>query len=117
MYGDVRLSRGDGKRTKLNDAWEQALKGESLQQGFALATGNGRAEIEFEDGSTAYLAEDSLLLFTTLSASGDSIKSRVTLATGMATFSLQPATNETFFIVTPMETIEVSLPNTFFARA
>src|SRR5271165_3280146 len=116
VYGDVRLSRGDGKRTKLNGAWEQAFEGESLQQGFALATGNGRAEIEFEDGSTAYLAENSLLLFTTLSAAGDSIKSRITLATGMATFSLQPATNETFFIVTPMETIEVSLPNTFFAR-
>jgi len=54
VQGDVRLSRGDGKHTDLNRPWEQAQGGELLEQGFAVATGNGRAEIEFEDGSAAY---------------------------------------------------------------
>ena len=75
--GDVRLSRGDGKHTDLNKPWEQAQGGELLEHGFAVATGIGRAEIEFENGSTVYLAENSLLLFTELSAPGDRIVTRL----------------------------------------
>jgi hypothetical protein len=116
VQGDVRLSRGDGKHAKLSGAWELAQAGEPIEQGFALATGGGRVEIDFEDGSAVYLAENSVMLFTELSASGGSVKSRLTLPTGVATFSLQPAISETFFIVTPMDTIQISLPNTFFAR-
>src|SRR5258708_28790893 len=66
VQGDVRLSRGNRNQTDLNKHWEQAQDGTLLEEGFAVATGIGRAEIEFEDGSTASLAENSLLLFTQL---------------------------------------------------
>src|SRR5271166_3015353 len=108
VYGDVRLSRGDGKRTKLNGAWEQAFEGESLQQGFALATGNGRAEIEFENGSTAYLAENSVLLFEKLYAIDGVPTTKVRLITGTATFSVLPAPKEKFTVETTTD--ELTFP-------
>jgi len=116
VQGDVRLSRGDGKHTDLSKPWEQALGDELLERGFAVATGNGRAEIEFEDGSTAYLAENSLLLFTELSTRGDRVVTRMTLPTGTATFALQPAARESFFIQTATDKIEITSPDTYFAR-
>jgi hypothetical protein len=116
VQGDVRLSRGDGKHTDLNQPWEQAQGGELLEQGFALATGNGRAEIEFEDGSAAYLAENSLLLFGELSTTKKGVATRMTLPTGTATFALQPAAGETFYIETPTDNLTVASPDIFFAR-
>src|SRR5258708_1721000 len=114
--GDVRLSRRDGKPAGLKKPWEQGRGGELLEHGFAVATGIGRAEIEFENGSTVYLAENSLLLFTELSAPGDRIVTRMTLPTGTATFSLLPAASESFFIQTPTDKIEITSPDTCFAR-
>jgi hypothetical protein len=116
VQGDVRLSRGDGKRTDLNKPWEQAQGGELLERGFAVATGDGRAEIEFENGSTVYLAENSLLLFTELSAPRERIVTRMTLPTGTATFSLQPVAGESFFIETPTDKLTIASPDAFFAR-
>ncbi|HEY1423033.1 MAG TPA: hypothetical protein VGF20_06240 [Candidatus Acidoferrum sp.] len=116
VQGDVRLSPGDGKHADLKKPWEQVLGGERMQQGFALASGQGRAEIEFENGATVFLAENSLLLFQELSALGDRLVSRVTLATGTATFCVQLANNEKFFIDTPTEKLQLSAPEAFFAR-
>jgi hypothetical protein len=116
VQGDVRLSRGDGKHTDLNKPWELAQGGELLERGFAVATGNGRAEIEFENGSTAYLAENSLLLFTELSVPGNRIVTRMALPSGTATFSLQPTAHESFFIETPTDKLEITSPDRIFAR-
>lgn len=116
VQGDVRISTGKNHRPDLNQPWQQALGGEPIKQGYALATGNGRAEIEFENGSTVYLAENSLLLFRNLTAPGDRVISRMSLAAGTATFSLQPVTGESFFINTPTDRLELSSPETGFAR-
>lgn len=116
VQGDVRISTGKNRRPDLNQGWEQALAGESIQQGYALATGDGRAEIEFENGSTVYLAEDSLLLFRELSAPGDRIVSRMSLATGTATFALQSGNKEFFFIDTPTNHLALSPLETLFSR-
>lgn len=116
VQGDVLLSRGRDSRLDLKKTWEQAQGDELLEQGFALATGSGRAEIAFENGSMAFLAENSLLLFTELSAKNDRVVTRMTLASGTATFSLQPAVYESFFLKTPTDTFQVSAPKTFFAR-
>lgn len=114
--GDVRISNGKDHRPDLNTPWQEALGGELVVEGAALATGNGRAEVAFEDGSTVYLAENSLLLFKQLSAPGDRILSRVALATGTATFSLQLAAKESFAIDTPTVQLELSETEKFFAR-
>lgn len=116
VQGDVRISVGKDHRPDLNQPWEQALAGELMQQGYALATGDGRAEIEFENGSTVYLAEDSLLLFRELRASGDRIVSCLSLATGTATFLLQSTAGASYFIETPTDRLSVIDPESFFAR-
>jgi hypothetical protein len=63
VQGDVRLSAGDRKHPNLTQRWQQAESEIPIEQGFSVATGEGRAEIEFTDGGQAYLAKNSLLLF------------------------------------------------------
>lgn len=116
VQGDVRISNGKNHHPDLNTPWQEALGGELVVEGSALATGNGRAEVEFENGSTVYLAENSLLLFKELSAPGDRALSRMALATGTATFAMQPSIMESFFIDTPTVQLELSQTEKFFAR-
>jgi hypothetical protein len=116
VQGDVRLSRGDGKQPDLKKPWEVAQGGELIEQGFAVATGNGSAEFEFENGSTAYLAENSLLLFRELSSPGERTITGMALPTGTATLWLQPADGESFSIETPTDRVRFLGPQTIFLR-
>jgi hypothetical protein len=116
VQGDVRLSLGDGKHPNLTEQWQQAETGVLLEQGTSIATGDGRAAIEFETGGSVFLAENSLLLFEQLSQDGDRSIVRMSLVAGSATFSLQPVSNQSFFLDTPTNKIEISAPETFFAR-
>ncbi|MGB7285206.1 MAG: hypothetical protein WBE13_23310 [Candidatus Acidiferrum sp.] len=116
VQGDVRLSRGNGKHPDLKKPWEQAQRGEPLEQGFALATGNGSAEVDFENGSAAYLAENSLLLFSELSSPRGRDVSGLTLLTGTATFWLHPAGGESLLIETPTDRVLFRGPQTYFLR-
>src|SRR5580698_3873320 len=90
VQGDVRLSAGDGKHPNLTQQWQQAESEIPIEQGFSIATGEGRAEIEFADGGQAYLAENSLLLFKQLSEQGDKLIVCMSLVTGTATLALAP---------------------------
>jgi len=63
-----------------------------------------------------YLAENSLLLFSELSTPRERVITRVTLATGTATFSLRPVGEEDFFIQTPTDTLRISPPDTISSR-
>jgi hypothetical protein len=116
VQGDVRLSFGDGKHPNLTEQWQQAETGVLLEQGASIATGDGRATIEFESGGSVYLAENSLLLFKQLSQDGDRSIARMSLVTGSATFSLKPVNNQSFFLETPTDKIEITAPDTYFAR-
>jgi hypothetical protein len=100
----------------LNQPWEEAEIGQPIEQGFALATQKGTAEIEFEDGSTIFLAENSLLLFPNLSSSDKRTTTHVTLPTGTAAFWLQLGENETFSIETPTDGIHFSDSHNYFLR-
>jgi len=116
VWGDVRLSRGDGKHPDLNQSWEEAQSGQLLEQGFAVATGSGRAEIELENGSTVFLAENSLLLLRKLSFPGERVVTDMTLPTGSASFWLQMAEGESFLLETPTDKMHFSGPHIFFLR-
>src|SRR5439155_5183022 len=116
VQGDVRLSRGNHNRPDLKQPWEEALSGESISQGFAISTGDGRASIDFEDGSTIYLAENSALLFNDLSVNDLGPASAVSLLAGSATFQLTPRVGNPFFISTPADRLFVNPPEDFFAR-
>jgi hypothetical protein len=66
VEGDVRIQRGAPTGKPGGAVWEKAVANLPVETGFSLATGNGRAEIEFENASTIYLGENSVLTFNDL---------------------------------------------------
>ena len=68
--GDVRFTRDTGGKDPLTDAnvqWETAPLNLPIRQGYTIATGNGRAEVEFENGALAFLSNNTTLEFYDLS--------------------------------------------------
>jgi hypothetical protein len=63
VEGDVRIQRGQPNGKTSSAVWEKAVTNLPLETGFSLVTGSGRAEIEFENASTLYLGENSVLTF------------------------------------------------------
>ena len=111
VQGDVRFSRGDRKGPDLSKPWEQAVANLPILENYSIATGDGRAEIEFEYGSTLYLAENSVLLFGSLSVKDGIPYTEMELATGTATVSFHPISTEVFNLITPTEVLPLSLPS------
>ncbi len=110
--GDVRVSRG-----KHGATWEAAETGLPLQTGFNLVTGTGRVEIEFEDASTLYLADNSALAFNDLRTTGGIPHTEVALLAGTATLHVHATiAGELFFFDTPVRRIVVTYPNHYFER-
>jgi hypothetical protein len=71
---------------------DQATANVPLFEGMQVATGDdGRAEIQFEDGSVARLSPDSVLTLTVLSGQGANGDAEMTLSGGLAYFELQGA--------------------------
>jgi len=116
VQGDVRFNPGSNKKPDLRKPWQQATVNLPIQQGFALATGKGRAEIEFEDGSVAYLAGHSVMLFQLLTSSGGVPATQLELLSGTATFSIQTIVTERFGIDTPTDRLEVDYPASAYIR-
>jgi hypothetical protein len=104
MEGDVRMARGS------KDAdWEQARADLPLESGFTLSTGNGRAEIELENASTLYLAENSVLAFNELETIVGKPVTKVALLAGTATLHVLPfVSGEQFDLRTPSDHIVVA---------
>jgi hypothetical protein len=101
VQGDVRLAR-DVKGDPLTDSsvtWETAELNLPIRQGYVLATDKGRAEVEFENGAMAFLAEDSVLQFYDLSLEDGAKSTRLVLRQGTASFYVNPA-NADYFSVT-----------------
>ncbi len=110
VQGDVRLSPGDGKTPDLTKPWQRAEVNVPVLKGYGIATGNGRAEVEFEYGSEIYLAENSVLLFQTLTTKGGVPSTEVELVTGTATVSFRPIPQESFIVTSPTETMQLVQP-------
>ena len=113
LDGDVRIARaekndGGGKGA----TWETAVMNLPLQEGDNLVTGkDGRAEIEFEDDSTVYLAENSALSFEDLHSTSGVPHSELALVNGAVTLhldSLMPG--ETFVLHTPKNRLLTRYP-------
>jgi hypothetical protein len=113
----VRLSRTDGQVLVSHpgsDAWEDAMVNLPLQEGDTLATQGGLAEIEFENGATAYLAENSVLQFTQLGFSDGGRVTQLSLTQGVGTFYANLTRQDSFSVVAP--TFEVAIPERAEAR-
>jgi FecR-like protein len=116
VQGDVRFNRGDARHPDLKKPWEQAEVNLAIEENFAVVTGDGRAEIEFESGSTLYLAEDSTLLFEQLLSSDGLPTTRLELVSGSVTTAIQTLPKEHFVIDTPTGQLRVSYPQNSFVR-
>jgi hypothetical protein len=79
VSGDVQVSRGG------HSGWEQALANMPIEQGFTIGTNDGRAEVEFEDGATIWIAENTVVQFTELSLSEGGRVSHLTMSQGTVT--------------------------------
>jgi hypothetical protein len=123
VEGDVRVARGK-EAEKLQEqypgastGWEQAAANLPLETGYSLATGTGRAEIEFEDASEVYLGENSVLRFNQLSTTSGVPYTELALLTGTATMNVQTLLpGESFRLFTPGDSFTVVYPKKAYLR-
>src|SRR5882762_10559766 len=100
VQGDVRIAHnvnGDPLQSPDN-AWESASLNLPIHQGDAVATDNGRAEVEFESGNIAFLAQNTVLEFYDLSLEDGSFTTRLILRQGSAAFSVKPGRGDYFSV-------------------
>jgi FecR protein len=114
VEGDVRITRGKAGKEASGSEWEAAVAGLPIETGFNLVTGQGRAEIEFEDASTVYLAENSALSFNDLHTTNEVPYTNLALLTGTATLYVQ-GSPDTFILLTPTARVSPArLRNSYF---
>jgi hypothetical protein len=92
VEGDVQVMNAPGAN------WEKAIVNLPVREGMSFATGQGRAEIEFENGSTARIADNTVLQFTELALSGGEKVTRLDISQGTATLYTNPTRRETFVV-------------------
>jgi hypothetical protein len=115
--GDVRIMRGEDGRKASGAEWQQAVVDTPIEGGFSVATGAGRAEIEFEDASVAYLAPNSVLMFDQLGTQGGVPFSQMQLLSGTMTMRLRPEfPGERFVLVTPQSVMRMGYPLGAYVR-
>ena len=131
VEGDVRISRGkpaekvdaheqDAARQSANlpanggdgtTGWEQAVESIPIESGYSLVTGKGRAVIEFEDASTVYLADNSVLTFGELSTRAGAPTTEMSLLAGTATLDVRTQVpGDTFLLATPTDHVSMQYP-------
>jgi hypothetical protein len=112
LDGDVRISRGKENEKTTGATWEKATVNLPLEAGFSLVTGQGRAEIEFENASTLYLGENSVLSFNDLHTTGGVPYSDLALVSGTVTLHIHPyVAGELFILRTPADNILSKFPD------
>jgi len=117
VEGDVRLARGPSEDKASQSDWVQAAAGVPLETGYSLVTGTGRAEIEFEDASTVYVAENSVISFNDLTTSAGIPHTDLGLLSGAVTLHVTPmVAGEEFRIETPTSGLVTKYPSGSYAR-
>jgi hypothetical protein len=117
VEGDVRIQRGEPNGKASLGAWEQAVANLPLETGFSLVTGAGRAEIEFENASTMYVGENSVLTFNDLHETAGIPYTELALLTGTASLHIHPyLAGERFILHTPTNDFIAKYPDKSDAR-
>lgn len=108
VEGDVRVAVGKVKGEPGVAPWVKAVGNMPLETGFSVVTGKGRAEIEFEDASTMYVGENSVLTFDTLTTRDNVPETEMTLIAGVADLNLHPSVpKEEYLLETPTDFVRV----------
>src|SRR5262252_3911922 len=100
VSGDVRFAtetHGD-PLTDSKANWDAAQLNLPIRQGYVLATDNGRAEVEFENGTLAFLKENTVLQFYDLSLKDGALITRLVLRQGSASFHVNPVSGDYFSV-------------------
>jgi hypothetical protein len=111
--GDIRVSEGSSGKVTLDGPWSVAAAGLPIEGGFTIATGTGRAEIEFESGWTIYLADNSTLEFTDLNVRNNVPDSKIVLLAGTLSVYFKPAEDEKLSLETPFAKALLTTPESF----
>jgi FecR protein len=90
VQGEVQLTRSS------SSDWENAIPNMPVQQGFTVATNNGRAEIEFESGAVMWIAENTVVQFTELALTDGGRITRLTMTQGAASFEVKQTAGDVF---------------------
>src|SRR6266446_6652529 len=115
VQGDVRFARqvhGDPLADP-NAVWETAALNLRIGHGYVLATDNGRAEVEFENGAMAFLKENTVLEFYDLSLHDGARATRLVLRQGSASFYVNPASEDYFSVTGGDFTVEANGRSSF----
>jgi FecR protein len=115
VQGDVRFasqSHGD-PLTDSSAIWSDAELNLPIRQGYVLATDNGRAEVEFENGAMAFLKENTVLEFYDLSLQDGERTTRLVLRQGSASFYVNPSGGEYFSVTGGDFTVEADGRSSF----
>src|ERR1700739_4582181 len=115
VQGDVRFAPSfrDDPLTDANAGWQAAPLNLPIRQGYVVATDNGRAEIEFENGAMAFLAENSVLEFYDLSSEDGGFTTRLILRQGSAEFYVNPGQGDYFSVTGGDFSVEAETKTTF----
>jgi hypothetical protein len=117
VEGDVRVQRGEANGKASNAAWEKAVADLPVETGFSLVTGVGRAEIEFENASTIYLGENSVLTFNDLHTTAGIPYTELGLLSGTASLYFHAyVAGERFALRTPTDDLVSRYPDRTYAR-
>lgn len=115
VTGDVRFAtqtHGDPLTDSKAD-WDAAQMNLPIRQGYVLATDNGRAEVEFENGTLAFLKENTVLEFYDLSLKDGALITRLVLRQGSASFHVNPMSGDYFSVTGGDFTVEAGSRATF----
>jgi hypothetical protein len=115
VQGDVRFTR-EAHGDPLADQkaqWEKAQANLPIRQGYVIATDNGRAEVEFENGAMAFLNENTVLEFFDLSLDDGARTTRLVLRQGSASFYVNPANGDYFSVTGGDFTVEANGKSSF----
>jgi len=99
VQGDVQISRPS------HPAWEPAAENMPMMQGVTLGTNNGFAEVQFEDGTTAWVAPNTLVQFTELALADGGRITKLTLGQGTLSVLTALRRGDEFSVATAEETI------------
>ena len=108
--GDVRFAREfhDDPMSDTKVIWEVAPLNLPIRQGYALATENGRAEVEFENGAMAFIGANTVVEFYDLSLNDGSHVTRLVLRQGTGIFYVHPANGDYFSVTGGDFTVEAN---------
>jgi FecR protein len=115
VQGDVRFAPSfrDDPLTDANAGWQSAPLNLPIRQGYVVATDNGRAEVEFENGAMMFLGANTVVEFFDLSLrDGDRI-TRLVLRQGSSTFYVNPSNSDYFSVTGGDFTVEAAGRATF----